>query len=134
MPAPNLSRAAFSQGSQVCRVRRATGAYVAGRWTPAVDEDVLIRMAVRPNSFSKTSSPFSMRVDLPEGMRTDDTITALVMPSTPLRVESSVDDGGVAPDRILYRGYWWKVVGETEWDQVGFRRYIALREQKWGED
>lgn len=133
MPAPNLSRAAFSQGSQITRVRRETGAYVDGRWSRSFEEDVLVRMAVRPNADSPQASAISRRILLPEGTRTEDTITCLVMPSTPLRVEASVDNGGVAPDRILYRGWWWKVVGETEWDQCGFRRYFAVREQKWSE-
>lgn len=133
MPAPRLSRAAFSQGTQVIRVRRSTGAYIDGRWSKSFEQDDLIRMAVRPNADSPQASAISRRILEASGARTEDTITVLVMPSTPLRHEQSQDSGGAAPDRLLFRGWWWKVVGETEWDQVGFRRYFAIREQKWSE-
>lgn len=133
MPAPNLSRAAFSQGSQMIRVRRSTGAWVDGHWVTSFEADVLIRAAVRSNADSPQASAISRRIPLPEGTRTEDTITVLVMPSTPLRVESSAENGGVAPDRIVYNSWIWKVVGETAQDQFGFRRYFAVREQKWSE-
>ncbi len=133
MPAPNLSRAAFALGSQSIRVRRSTGAWVDGRWSSAFEADLLIRAAVRSNADSPQASAISRRIPGLEGVRTEDTITVLVMPSTPLNVESSMDNGGVSPDRILYRAFWWKVVGETEQDQFGFRRYFAVREQKWSE-
>jgi hypothetical protein len=131
MPAPNLARAAFSQGSQIIRVRRSTGAYIDGRWTVHGDHDEMIRMAVRPNADSPQASAISRRILGAEGARTEDTITVLVMPSTPLRHEQSQEGGGASPDRILFRNWWWKVVGETEWDQCVFRRYFAVREQKW---
>lgn len=131
MPAPNLARAAFSQGSQILRVRRTTGAYVGGVWTTSFDHDELIRAAVRPNAASPQASAISTRLLLPEGTRIEDTITVLVMPGNRLYTEASIEDGAASPDRILYAGWWWKVVGETQWDQVGFRRYFAVREQKW---
>lgn len=133
MPAPNLARAAFSQGSAMIRVRRSTGAYIDGRWVVHGDHDEMIRMAIRPNSFSPSASPFSKRFDEEGGARWWDSITALVMPSTPLRYEQTAENGGISPDRIFFRSTWWKVVGEIAHDENGFRRYIALREPKWGE-
>ena len=117
--APNLSAAAFSQGSQLVRVRRSFGTHINGRWVESADQDQMIRMAVRP------ISP-SYRKLLPEGMQTEDSISFLTW--EPLKVERSAANGGSAADRVFVEGWWWVIVGEKPWTPNGFRRYIGIRE------
>jgi len=65
---------------------------------------------------------------MPEGMRTEDSISLIT--HGPLKVEQSAVNGAASPDRVLFDGYWWKVVGEKSWKPNGFRRYVAIREAK----
>lgn len=123
-PAPNLARAAFSQGTRVVRLRHSTGVLVDGRWVVSPDDDEDLRAAIRPVSPSD-------RKLLPEGMRTSDAITLLT--HRQLALEHTTAQGAVAPDRVLVDGFWWKVVGEKGWKQNGFYRYVAVRETKGGE-
>ena len=127
MPFPNLARAAFSQGSTLVRVRSFTGAYVAGRWQPAFQSDRFVRAAVRPYR-AKDRQLF------PEGKRETDAISLLVMPGDRLRIESSIEDGGVAPDWVLWSGWWFKAVTEKDWVENGFIRHTCERIEKWRED
>lgn len=123
-PAPQMSGVIFSQGSRNVRVRRTTGSYVDGRWVERATDDEMVRAAVRPVSPSD-------RKLLPEGMRTEDSITLLVR--APLRIEHRSDTGASTADRVLVDGLWWRVVGEKSWSQSGFYRYVAIREPKGGE-
>jgi len=123
-PAPNLARAAFSQGSRIVKVRRSTGALIDGRWVVSGDHDSTIHAAVRP------ITP-SLRKLLPEGRRTEDSITLLTRKT--LTVERTSAGGAASPDRVFYDGWWWEVVGEKSWKENGFYRYVAVRETKGGE-
>lgn len=120
---PNLSRVLFSQGSIIVRVRSGTVAYVAGRAVETSDSDRTVRLAARPISPSD-------RKLLPEGIRVEDSSLFLTRPSVVLKTEHSQANGAAAPDRVLWDGWWWKIVGEKPWVPNGFRRYIAIREDK----
>lgn len=133
MNAPNMTGVIFSQGSHLVRVRRRTGEYVDGRWVEAFEQDLWLRMAVRPNAQSRQASAYAQAMLGEEGMSTVDAVTVIVPATTPLYFERSGVVGGHAADRILWRGWWRKILGEVEWEQCGFLRYFALREQKWGE-
>lgn len=123
MRGPNVSGILFSQGSRMVKVRSSQGATVAGRWVETPNSDREIRAVVRPISPSD-------RQLMPEGMRTEDSTVFLTRPNVTLVVEQNQANGGVGADRILNDGFWWRVVGEKPWVSNGFRRYVAIREDK----
>ena len=123
MSGPNVSGILFSQGSRMVRVRSSQGALVAGYWKETANSDREIRAVVRP------ISPSDRRL-MPEGMRTEDSTVFLTRPNVTLVVEASQANGGVAADRVLNDGVWWRVVGEKPWASNGYRRYVAIREEK----
>jgi len=113
-----MSRAVRSQGWYKLKVRRSGGEFIGPRWVEASREDLEIRMAPRP------ISPSDRRL-LPEGMRTEDSLSVLT--KVQLHIERGQANGG-GPDRIFYQGVWWRCVGEKPWTENGFRRYVAVRE------
>ena len=117
----HLGRAAYAQGSAILTVRKSQGAYVGGRWEARGDHDEKRRLVARKISPSE-------RKLLPEGMRTDDSIT--VLSNSGMKIEQSQVNGGASPDRVLFDGWWWKVVGEVSWAPLGFYRYVCVRESK----
>lgn len=119
MPAPALGRVAHSLGTETVRVRHSQGTLVDGRWESTSDNDELIEVAPRP------VSPSDRRL-LPEGVRVSDSLTLLTR--RPLTIESTSAGGAADPDRVLYDGWWWRVVGEKSWRPNGFYRYVAVRE------
>lgn len=124
MPAPNVGRALFALGSRRFRVRSGMGDYdPGGRWTETSDSDRMVRAVVRP------ISPSDRRL-LPEGVQTEDSSIFLTRGSVVLKVERSVANGGAVADRVFVEGWWWRVVGEKPWVPNGFRRYLAIREDK----
>ncbi len=122
-PAPRMGRVAFSQGSRMVRVRSGTVTLVRGRAVETSDQDRMIRAVIRPISPSD-------RKLLPEGIRTEDSTVFLTRGTVALKVEHSQTNGSAAADRILNDGWWWRVVGEKPWVPNGFRRYVAIREDK----
>lgn len=112
-------------GTRLIKVRRSIGDYVDGRWLLRDQSDVVRRLLIRK------ISPSDLKL-MPEGARIEDSVS--ISTSTPMTLEATSDNAGGTSDRVLYAGWWWRVVAEVAMPEHGRLRYLATREDKAAEE